>query len=96
MSAIVTRIRRRRCSCGGYTISEQMAAEHVPANGLELSCPAEAGNATWTLGQAGGPSKRHSRPSPPGQLQRVVGRQTPADGRKGLRNASVTLILLAA
>ena len=41
-------------------------------NGLELSCPAEAGNAARTLGQAGRQDKLLRRPSPPGQLQRVV------------------------
>ncbi len=44
----------------------------LPPNGLELSCPAEAGNATRTLGQAGWPDKHPRRPCPPGQLQRVV------------------------
>ncbi len=44
---------------------------HAP-NGLELSCPAEAGNHTWTLGHDGGQGKDPRRPSPPGQLQRVV------------------------
>jgi len=43
-------------------------------NGLELSCPAEAGSATRTLGHVGGPDKPPRRPSPPGQLQRVVSR----------------------
>ena len=46
-----------------------------PPNGLELSCPAEAGNATRTLRHAGGHDKHPRRPSPPGQLQRVVRRQ---------------------
>jgi hypothetical protein len=44
----------------------------LPPNGLELSCPAEAGNATRTLGQGGGQDKHHRKRRPPGQLQRVV------------------------
>jgi len=36
-------------------------------NGLELSCLAEAGNATRTLGQAGGPDKNQRRHRPPDQ-----------------------------
>ncbi len=47
-----------------------------PPNGLELSCPAEAGRLSPTLRHAGGPGKLHPRPSPPGQLQRVVRRRT--------------------
>ena len=43
-----------------------------PPNGLELSCPAEAGYASRTLGHGGGQDKPQQRPSPPGQLQRVV------------------------
>ena len=38
-------------------------------NGLELSCPAEAGRISWIVRQAGGPSKLLSRPRPPGQPQ---------------------------
>jgi hypothetical protein len=45
---------------------------HCPPNGLELSCPAEAGISSMTLGHAGGRDKHPRRPSPPGQLQRVV------------------------
>jgi hypothetical protein len=44
-------------------------------NGLELSCPAEAGNASPTLRHAGRQDKHPGRPSPQGQLageQRVV------------------------
>ena len=41
-------------------------------NGLELSGPAEAGKRSPTLRHAGRPGKPHLRPSPPGQLQRVV------------------------
>jgi hypothetical protein len=41
-------------------------------NGLELSCPAEAGNAARTLGLAGGRFKHPRKRRPPGQLQRVV------------------------
>jgi hypothetical protein len=48
--------------------------EFNPHNGLELSCPAEAGSLSRIVRLAGGPGKIHSRPSPPGQLQRVVGR----------------------
>ena len=49
-----------------------------PPNGLELSCPAEAGRTNWIVRQAGGPTKLQSRPSPPGQLQRVVRRHAGA------------------
>jgi hypothetical protein len=42
-------------------------------NGLELSCPAEAGKPFPTLRHARRPSKPHLPPSLPGQLQRVVG-----------------------
>ena len=44
-------------------------------NGLELSCPAEAGNASRTVGHEGGQDKNPRTPRPPGQLQRVVRRQ---------------------
>jgi len=44
-------------------------------NGLELSCSAEAGELSPTLRHAGRQSKPHPLPSPPGQLQRVVGRR---------------------
>jgi len=51
------------------------AVQHPGApNGLEMSCPAEAGEATRTLGQASGQDKPPRRPRPPGQLQQVVGR----------------------
>ena len=43
----------------------------APSNGLELSCPAEAGSTLPTLRHAAG-EQEHLRPSPPGQLQRVV------------------------
>jgi hypothetical protein len=46
-----------------------------PPNGLELSCPAEAGNRTWTLGHDGWQDKNHQMPSPPGQLQREAVRK---------------------
>jgi hypothetical protein len=41
-------------------------------NGLELSCPAEAGRLTWIVRPAGGPGKLQSRPSPPGQSAILV------------------------
>src|SRR3990172_6333492 len=53
-------------------------------NGLELSCPAEAGKLSPTLRHAGRPSKLQSRPSPPGQLQRGVGPQTRPRSRADL------------
>ena len=62
--------------------SERGAIPFLPSrlarrpNGLELSCPAEAGTASRTLRAAGRRFKKLSRPSPPGQLQRVVGRLT--------------------
>jgi hypothetical protein len=40
-------------------------------NGLELSCPAEAGRLLPTLRPDGGRDKKQLSPSPPGQLQRV-------------------------
>ena len=43
-----------------------------PPNGLELSCPAEAGRTSFTLRHAGGPSKRHLPPSPPSQPKVLV------------------------
>ena len=45
-----------------------------PPNGLELSCPAEAGGLPRIMRRPGGKDKQPRRPSPPGQLQRVVGR----------------------
>jgi hypothetical protein len=47
-----------------------------PPNGLELSCPAEAGNASRIVRPAGRPGKLQSTPGPPGQLQRVVRQPT--------------------
>jgi hypothetical protein len=47
----------------------------MPPNGLELSCPAEAGKLSITVRQASGRFKHPRRPSPPGQLQRVVRRR---------------------
>ena len=41
-------------------------------NGLELSCPAEAGNPSPLYGTPAGQASQHRGPSPPGQLQRVV------------------------
>ncbi len=43
-----------------------------PPNGLELSCPAEAGRPTRILRLAGRPGKPPRRPSPPGQSKILV------------------------
>jgi len=59
-----------------------MSYEETP-NGLELSCPAEAGRITWIVRQAGRPSKLQSMPRPPGQLQRVVRQQRVQSGLIG-------------
>jgi len=48
-------------------------------NGLELSCPAGAGTTRLIVRHAGGPGKLQYRPSPPGQLQRVVRRPASTD-----------------
>ena len=42
-------------------------------NGLELSCPAEAGGYASTVRLVGGRDKPPRKRRPPGQLQRVVG-----------------------
>jgi hypothetical protein len=62
---------------GGDDVGPERVPGEVPShppNGLELSCPAEAGNLSGIVRQAGGQDKPPRRPSPPGQLQRVVGR----------------------
>jgi len=46
----------------------------APPNGLELSCPAEAGRLSRIVRPAGGPGKQPRKRRPPGQLQRVVRR----------------------
>jgi len=51
-----------------------MVPSALPPNGLELSCPAEAGMLRSIVRLAGGQSKRPRKRRPPGQLQRVVGR----------------------
>ncbi len=48
--------------------------ERVQPNGLELSCPAEAGKLSLTLGQAGGPG------APPYPLARRVSFSEVLDG----------------
>jgi hypothetical protein len=45
-------------------------------NGLELSRPAVVGRPIGTLRRAGGHDKQQSWPSPPDQLERVVGRRS--------------------
>jgi len=47
----------------------------APHNGLELSCPAEAGRPRRILRQAGSQGKALRKRRPPGQLQRVVRRR---------------------
>jgi hypothetical protein len=60
----------------GHVVARSPTASGLAtANGLELGCPAEAGNSLETSGQVGGQDKNHRRPTPPGQLQRVVRRQ---------------------
>jgi hypothetical protein len=49
-----------------------MATFLMPANGLELSCPAEAGRHTRIVCLAGGQDKHPRKRRPLGQLQRVV------------------------
>ena len=44
----------------------------APANGLELSCPAEAGRTSGILRLAGRRGKLQSRPSPPDQPKVLV------------------------
>jgi hypothetical protein len=48
-------------------------AEHL-GQGHELCCPAERGRPTRIVRRVGGLGKQPGRPSPPGQLQQVVGR----------------------
>ena len=55
-------------------------------NGLELSCPAEAGSSPVLYGTMRA-DKHPRRPSPPGQLQRVVMR-TPPSGMHGTADPS--------
>ncbi len=54
----------------------------TPPNGLELSCPAEAGRLTRIVRPARGQGKQPRKRRPPGQLQRVVGR--PRNGPLGV------------
>ena len=68
----------------------------VDTNGLELSCPVEAGNSSMTVRQAGGRFKHRWSPSPSSQLQRVVGRPHSHECCLPLRilyNAATRLIL---
>ena len=44
----------------------------MPPNGLELSCPAEAGGLTRIVRPASGPSKRPRKRRPPGQSKILV------------------------
>jgi len=60
----------------------------MAANGLELSCPAEAGKLRRTPRHASGQDKHPRRPSAPGQLQRVVTRRQRAVKGIGRRATS--------